>query len=263
MDDPLPQPAPSSKIELRNSTLEGAGRGVFARVTLAKGELVESCPVITLPDKQDRTRLRKTGLVNYYFLWGKERTHAAICLGFGSLYNHSYDPNCYYTKRIDEEQMDFYTLRDITEGEELTVNYNGVPSDTKTLWIRSIPPANAAMSDSANPQATLFDLLRFYTSMNTLVRIAIIVGAVLLIPLVMTIKDGGVEGVGWNWTLSDFVVMGGLLFVTSLMIDFAIRKVKEPLHRVIAVALIALAFLALWAELAVGAIEQLITLLLG
>jgi hypothetical protein len=95
------------------------------------------------------------------------------------------------------------------------------------------------------------------------IRIIVVVGLILLVPLVMTIKDGGVEGVGWNWTLSDFIVMGSLLFVTGLMIDFAIRKVKEPLHRVIAVAVIVLAFLALWAELAVGAIEQLVTLLLG
>jgi len=146
----LPVPAPSEKIELKPSVLTGAGRGVFARIELGEGELVESCPVVTLPDKKDRGRLRKTGLVNYYFLWGNERDHAAICLGFGSLYNHSYEPNCYYIKRINAEQMDFYTLRTIEKGEELTVNYNGVPSDTKTLWIRAIPPANAGHQTAGN-----------------------------------------------------------------------------------------------------------------
>ncbi|HYF29068.1 MAG TPA: SET domain-containing protein [Candidatus Paceibacterota bacterium] len=150
MNEAIPEPAPSGKIELRASTLDGAGRGVFATVPLADGELVESCPVIALPDKRDRARLRKTGLVNYYFLWGKERKHAAICLGFGSLYNHSYEPNCFYVKRIEEAQMDFYALRDIQAGEELTVNYNGVPTDTRTLWIRSIPPANAVASERSS-----------------------------------------------------------------------------------------------------------------
>lgn len=41
---------------------------------------------------------------------------------------------------------------------------------------------------------------------------AAIVALLLLIPLVLTIRDGGIEGVGWNWTLSNFVFMGTLLF---------------------------------------------------
>ena len=156
----VPKPAPSGKIELRISVLEGAGRGVFATKALSAGELVESCPVIALPDKGDRARLRKTGLVNYYFLWGKEREHAAICLGFGSLYNHSYEPNCRYEKRIEEGQMDFYALRDIPAGEELTVNYNGVPTDKKTLWIREIPPANAGPMEPAQRGGIMRRVLR-------------------------------------------------------------------------------------------------------
>lgn len=143
-------PSPSTKVRLGPSTLEGAGRGVFAAVALKAGELIESCPVIALADPKDRERLRKTGLVNYYFLWGENRDRAAICIGFGSLYNHSYEPSVGYMKFIDKEQMDFFALRDITEGEELTVNYNGVPTDTKKLWIRSIPPANVPMDDASS-----------------------------------------------------------------------------------------------------------------
>jgi uncharacterized protein len=159
MHDPLttdrePQsPAPSHKVRLGPSVLTGAGRGVFATQPIRAGELIESCPVIALQDQNDRGRLRKTGLVNYYFLWGKDRNRSAICLGFGSLYNHSYGPNARYLKHIDEEQMDFYALTDIAEGEEITVNYNGLPGDTKTLWIKSIPPANALSMDPSPKQS--------------------------------------------------------------------------------------------------------------
>lgn len=140
-------PAPSSKIRLGPSTLSGAGRGVFATAAIQAGELIESCPVIALKDVRDREKLRRTGLINYYFLWGDKRDRPAICLGFGSLYNHSYEPNAAYKKFIEQEQMDFFALKDIQAGEEITVNYNGVPTDTKKLWIPSIPPANIPMDD--------------------------------------------------------------------------------------------------------------------
>lgn len=134
-------PAPSHIIRLGSSVVPGAGRGIFATAALTAGEIVESCPVIPL-SPSDRSRLRKTELVNYYFLWGEKRDGAAVCLGFGSLYNHSYEPNVRFEKHINEARMDFYALRDIAAGEELTINYNGTPSDTTTLWIPSIPPAN-------------------------------------------------------------------------------------------------------------------------
>jgi uncharacterized protein len=165
MHDPLitdrePQPpAPSYKVRLGPSALTGAGRGVFAVQSIAAGELIESCPVITLPDPNDRGRLRRTGLVNYYFLWGRNRDRSAICLGFGSLYNHAYEPNAWYIKHIDEEQMDFYALTDIAEGEEITVNYNGLPNDKKTLWIKSIPPANALNMDPSGHRSLVRRIL--------------------------------------------------------------------------------------------------------
>lgn len=101
------------------------------------------------------------------------------------------------------------------------------------------------------------------TAYKSVIRVGCIVGLILLIPLVLTIRDGGVEGVGWNWTPSDFLVMGGLMFMTGLVIEVAVKKLQHPLYRTIAVTGIMLAFLALWAELAVGAVEQLFMLLLG
>jgi hypothetical protein len=99
--------------------------------------------------------------------------------------------------------------------------------------------------------------------LKNIVRIVIIVGVILLIPLVMTIHDGAVEGVGWNWTPIDFAVMGTLLFVTGLAIDFAVRKIADPLYRVAAVIAIVFACLAIWGQLAVGAVSQLVVFLVS
>lgn len=134
-----------SSIRVDTSLMEGAGRGVFATVPIAAGTLIESCPVVALHDRKDRDRLRKTGLVNYYFLWGAKRDHAAICLGWGAVYNHSFSPNARYEKVMDDLRMDFTALRDIEAGEEITVNYNGDPDNTTPLRMPGIPAEAGGM----------------------------------------------------------------------------------------------------------------------
>lgn len=132
---------PSEKIYLAPSKIENAGRGVFAERPIKKDELIERCPVV-LVRENELEQLRQTELLNYYFMWGEDevRHKAAICLGFGSLYNHSYSPNATYKKRLDEDVIDFIALSDISLNEEITVNYNhGDPNDKSPLWITSIP----------------------------------------------------------------------------------------------------------------------------
>ena len=143
---------PSSKIYVDLSTMTGAGRGVFAKERIPAGTLIEQCPVIALTDTRDRDRLRKTGLVNYYFLWGDKRDHAAICLGWGAIYNHSFEPNARYEKAMDDLRMDFTTLRDIEAGEEILVNYNGAPHNRTPLLIPGIPETAGGMPTSTLPR---------------------------------------------------------------------------------------------------------------
>lgn len=128
-----------TKIYIEDSALPDAGRGVFASSRIEQGELIEQCPIVALPDAKDRDRLRKTGLVNYYFLWGDRRDHAAICLGWGSVYNHSFEPNAKYEKVLEDGRMDFTALRAIEPGEEIFVNYNGDPTNNTPLRIPGIP----------------------------------------------------------------------------------------------------------------------------
>ena len=80
-----------------------------------------------------------------------------------------------------------------------------------------------------------------------LLRIAILTAAILLIPFVAMRFTTEV-----NWTASDFVVAGVLLFVTGLLFQFAANRARTAKSRVITFGLIGLAFLFVWAELAVG-----------
>ena len=54
------------------------------------------------------------------------RLHGGLQLGYGSLYNHSYEPNARYDDRAPATKV-FTALRDIRAGEEITVNYGGEP----------------------------------------------------------------------------------------------------------------------------------------
>ena len=73
------------------------------------------------------------------------------------------------------------------------------------------------------------------------------VSGLLLLPLIATQLTVEV-----NWTLMDFVVAGGLLLGTALLLDWTIRKIKPIQYRVvISVALLA-GLVLVWAELAVG-----------
>ena len=65
----------------------------------------------------------------------------AIALGFGSIYNHSYEPNATYKKKSESKVIDFVAIKGIKKDEEITVNYNyGNPEDKTRLLIKGVPP---------------------------------------------------------------------------------------------------------------------------
>jgi len=121
------------KLEVRET--RSKGRGVFALVKFAAGEVIEAVPVILIPG-HEWPHIEPTVLALYIYNFGPtpEQEHAAIALGYGSLYNHSYLPNAKYIKDWDRQLVHFVAVRDIAEGEEITVNYNGVPEDQKPIW---------------------------------------------------------------------------------------------------------------------------------
>ena len=113
----------------------GKGRGVFAGKDFNKGQIIERCHVIILPKKEMDT-LDKTLLYDYYFLWGKKLNQAAILLGHGELYNHSYKSNTAFWGDLKNNRMVFVSVRDIKKGEEITINYNGIHNDPTPFEIK-------------------------------------------------------------------------------------------------------------------------------
>ena len=69
----------------------------------------------------------------------------------------------------------------------------------------------------------------------------------LIIPLIAMQLTDEVE-----WSLFDFIIMGTLLLITGLMGEIIFKKVKKYKHRVILYVVVAITFLLIWAELAVG-----------
>lgn len=111
------------------------GRGVFTRQFIAGGTVIEVSPVIVM-SKKDTALSEKTVLNNYIFLWGRRETQTCIALGYCSVYNHSYQPNCEYEMDFEAETMSIKTLRDIKKGEELCINYNGEIDNESPLWFK-------------------------------------------------------------------------------------------------------------------------------
>ncbi len=109
------------------------GKGVFAARDIAEGEVIEVCPVILFPLEQ-LPYMRQTVLDDYYFDWGDEGKWFAVCLGYGSLYNHSYAPNAEYGMDFDAQTIDFYCIKDIPAGTEIFINYNGDPDNLEKVW---------------------------------------------------------------------------------------------------------------------------------
>jgi SET domain-containing protein len=103
----------------------GKGRGVFALKPIRKGAIIERVPVLLIPIKEFIGGLKNATLNTYLYLWSKDKV--AVSLGYGSLYNHSYEPNARYVH--GPNMLTYRALRDIAAGEEITINYNFVPND--------------------------------------------------------------------------------------------------------------------------------------
>lgn len=105
------------------------GQGVFAARSFMLGVIIEICPVLIIPAAQ-RAALDATLLYDHYYEW---KDAAGLALGFGSLYNHSYDPNAGYRQHLDRDLVIVTALRAIAKDEEITINYNGDPADKSQL----------------------------------------------------------------------------------------------------------------------------------
>ena len=120
-------------IEVKTSPISGGefNRGVFATRDIQKGELLHEAPVISYPNEQHKY-MEKTILGDYAFEFGIGQS--AILLGYGMLFNHSYEPNATYEINFKNNTFDFFAFTDIKAGEEILINYNGDVDDLDPLW---------------------------------------------------------------------------------------------------------------------------------
>ncbi|UTR10738.1 SET domain-containing protein [Evansella sp. LMS18] len=120
-------------IEVNKSPISDGefNRGVFATCDIPKGQLIHEAPVLPYPNEEHQL-IEHTVLADYVFEYGQN--HGAIILGYGMLFNHSYEPNATYEINFDNHTFDYYAYKDIKAGEEILINYNGDVDDKELLW---------------------------------------------------------------------------------------------------------------------------------
>ena len=102
------------------------GRGVFATRRFRKGDQIETCPTIEVPDAE------VSGRLDDYVYSSVKDGDVLIVLGYGMLYNHSPEPNVEYTQD-EPSTLAFWALRTVMPGEELTIDYGGHWWETRGL----------------------------------------------------------------------------------------------------------------------------------
>ncbi len=113
--------------------IKNKGLGVFARQMIEAETIIEVSPVIVM-EKKDRAHLDQTLLHDYIFEWGEAGEQCAMALGLVPIYNHSYNSNCEYFMDFETNTIMVKSVREILEGEELTINYNGDWNDQTPVW---------------------------------------------------------------------------------------------------------------------------------
>ena len=94
------------------------GRGVFAGHTICRGETIEVCHMLVSDVGH--------GADHPFDKWAYEFDgKAAVALGNGSLYNHSYDANATWVCRSRTKTIRIYAIKTVHIGDEITINYSG------------------------------------------------------------------------------------------------------------------------------------------
>lgn len=108
---------PPNGIRIGKSKLHG--NGVFATRNFVKGSVIEKLPVMTF--KNDN--LEQFGLRRFMFTVHSKMSNLA--LGYGSIYNHSYEPNAHLVVDINSKTNAgaIYATKAIETGEEILINY--------------------------------------------------------------------------------------------------------------------------------------------
>ena len=109
------------------------GRGVFTAEIIEAKDIIEVCPLIMIPKDQLAT-IHQTVLHDYYFLWPTDEGKACMALGYGSIYNHDFEPNAEVIFDLNTTEIVIQSLKTIDVGDEITIDYTGGIRESTRLW---------------------------------------------------------------------------------------------------------------------------------
>ena len=109
------------------------GRGVYTSKDISPGDLIEICYVVKIPEAE-LSLVNSTVLYEYYFEWSEKGYGACIALGFGSIYNHSSNPNAETFTDFDDNTIKFYCTKKIPSSSEILIDYTGGKRSKGQLW---------------------------------------------------------------------------------------------------------------------------------
>ena len=120
----------ASKVTKLGSNEFKVGRGVFASEIIKKGEIIEIAPILIL-EFSDFVDTKWNLLFEYYF-WLDD--FVVLALGYGSLYNHSKNPNCKYEISKKKGLIKIISTKNIIKDEEILFDYSKSSSSKAPLW---------------------------------------------------------------------------------------------------------------------------------
>lgn len=86
---------------------------------------------------------------------------------------------------------------------------------------------------------------------NITIRPLIVTLCILIAPLIATFASPE-----FNWSPTDFLVMGTIIFCAALFFEFVSRKGNSTLYRIATLIAVITGFLLLWVNMAVGVIGE-------
>ncbi len=128
----------SAKIEVRKSQIHGYG--VFAKEAIVEGELIEESKLLKL---EWRSKYSNDATLNDY-TWANQKCECEECkthghvrymaLGFGSMYNHSDNPNTKQKLNFKDEVINVWAKSDIQPDEEIFLSYGHKYWIVRDFW---------------------------------------------------------------------------------------------------------------------------------
>jgi len=139
---PIALNGPNTKIDLRTSPIHG--HGIFSNAEISEGELIEEAKLLKL---SFRSKIfQDSVLINYAWVnescnceqCQKEGMEQYLALGYGSVYNHSKNPNTKIKLNFENETMTIYSIRKIEKNEEIFVSYGPKYWLIRDFWKNAI-----------------------------------------------------------------------------------------------------------------------------